>query len=222
MRVMKRILEPEIMDDKDQAAAYAKADFSTSNQMFVDGLIETYPDRLRSILDIGSGPADVPIRILRAVPSAKVTAVDASLPMVEIARQGVQEAGLQDNIDVVLGRRPGIDFGGREFGTIASKDLLHHLPDPLVFWEEVVKLATGTAAIYVMDLYRPDCPEDARKIVESVSGNEPEVLKRDFYDSLLAAFTVDEIQDQLKSTSLPLHVEKVSERHLLIHGILSV
>ena len=219
---MRRILEPEIMDDRDQAAAYAKADFSSSNQMFVDGLMETYPDRLGSILDIGCGPADVPIRILRAVPSAKVTAVDASLPMVEIARQAVQEAGFQDNIDVVLGRFPGIDFGDIEFQTFASKDLLHHLPDLSVFWEGVVKLAAGTAAIYVMDLYRPNSREDAKRIVESVSGNEPEVLKRDFYDSLLAAFTVEEIQDQLESRSLPLTVEKVSERHLLIHGILSL
>jgi SAM-dependent methyltransferase len=219
---MKRIPEPEIMDGREQAAAYARADFSSSNQMFVDGLIETYPDRLGSILDIGCGPADVPIRILRAVPSAKVTAVDASLPMVEIGRQAVQEAGFQDNIEVVLGRLPGIDFGDMGFQTIASKDLLHHLPDPAIFWEEVVKLAAGTAAIYVMDLYRPNSREDAKEIVESVSGNEPEVLKRDFYNSLLAAFTVDEIRDHLESASLPLNVEKVSERHLLIHGLLSV
>jgi ubiquinone/menaquinone biosynthesis C-methylase UbiE len=219
---MRRILEPEIMDDREQVAAYAKADFSSSNQMFVDGLIETYPDRLGSILDIGCGPADVPIRILRAVPSAKVTAVDASLPMVEIARQAVQEAGFQDNIDVVLGRLPGITLRDMQFQTIASKDLLHHLADPSIFWEEVVKLATGTTAIYVMDLYRPESREDARNIVESVSGNEPEVLKRDFYNSLLAAFTVDEIQDHLESASLPLNVEKVSERHLLIHGLLLV
>ena len=219
---MKRIPEPEIMDDREQAAAYARADFSSSNQMFVDGLVETYPDRLGSILDIGCGPADVPIRILRAVPSAKVTAVDASLPMVEIARHAVQEAGFQDNIELILGRLPGIDFGDMAFQTIASKDLLHHLPDPSIFWEEVVRLGTGTAAIYVMDLYRPNSCEDAKKIVESVSGNEPEVLKRDFYNSLLAAFTVDEIQSQLESASLPLNVEKVSERHLLIHGLISV
>ena len=108
---MKRIPELEIMDDGEQAAAYARADFSSSNQMFVDRLIDTYPDRLGCILDIGCGPADVPIRILRAVPSAKVLAVDASLPMVEIARKAVREAGFQDNISVVLGRLPGINFG---------------------------------------------------------------------------------------------------------------
>jgi ubiquinone/menaquinone biosynthesis C-methylase UbiE len=218
---MKRILEPEIMDDREQVAAYAKADFSSSNQMFVDKLLETYPDQLGSILDIGCGPADVAIRILRSMPFAKVTAVDASLPMVEIAKQAVQKAGFQDNIDVVLGRVPGIAVGDKQFQTIASKDLLHHLPDPSVFWKEVMKLAKETTAIHVMDLYRPNSCEDAKKIVESVSGNEPEILKRDFYHSLLAAFTVDEIQGQLESTSLPLHVTKVSERHFLIHGTLS-
>jgi len=149
-----------------------------------------------------------------------VTAVDASLPMVEIAREAVRKAGFQDHIDIVLGRLPGIDFGGLTFQTIASKDLLHHLPDPSVLWRGVVELATGTTAIYVMDLYRPDSREEAKKIVEAVSGNEPDVLKRDFYDSLLAAFTVDEIQDQLGAANLPLGVARVSERHLLIHGLL--
>ena len=218
---MKRVLEPEIMDDREQVIAYAKADFSSSNQMFVDRLIETYPDRLESILDIGCGPADIPIRIVRAVPSAKITAVDASLPMVEMAERAVQQAGFEDNIAVVLGRIPGLHIGKAQFQTIASKDLLHHLPDPSVFWKEVVNLVRGTTAIHVMDLYRPSSREDAKNIVESVSGNEPEILKRDFYHSLLAAFTVDEIQDQLDSASLPLHLAKVSDRHFLVHGLLS-
>ena len=32
---MERVLEPELMDDELQSIAYAKADFSTSNQLFV-------------------------------------------------------------------------------------------------------------------------------------------------------------------------------------------
>jgi ubiquinone/menaquinone biosynthesis C-methylase UbiE len=218
---MKRILEPEIMDDKEQVVAYAKADFSSSNQMFVDKLIETYPDRLESILDIGCGTADIPIRILRAVPTAKVTAVDASLPMVEFAERAVQQAGFEENIAVVLGRVPGLHIAKAKFQTIASKDLLHHLSDPSIFWKEIAALVRGTTAIHVMDLYRPSSREDARKIVESVSGNEPEILKRDFFHSLLAAFTVDEVQDQLHSANIPLQVAKVSERHFLVHGVLS-
>ncbi len=33
---MNRIVEPELMDDAELSAAYAKVDFSASNQWFVD------------------------------------------------------------------------------------------------------------------------------------------------------------------------------------------
>src|SRR3974390_2338041 len=38
VRAMDRILEPEIMNDSDADAAYARADFSDSNQAFADRL----------------------------------------------------------------------------------------------------------------------------------------------------------------------------------------
>ena len=41
---MKRVLEPELMDDAAQARAYAKADFSEENQGFVDRFREYFPD----------------------------------------------------------------------------------------------------------------------------------------------------------------------------------
>jgi hypothetical protein len=53
---MKRIPEREIMDDQERAVAYAKADFSSSNQMFVDILIEDYCQMLNNVLDIVRGP----------------------------------------------------------------------------------------------------------------------------------------------------------------------
>ena len=46
---MERILEPELMEDERQSIAYAKADFSTSNQLFVDGLNRDFPQRLRIV-----------------------------------------------------------------------------------------------------------------------------------------------------------------------------
>ena len=59
---MHRILEPELMNDDQQALAYAQADFSASNQFFVDSLIrELSPDAHR-VLDIGCGSGDVVVR----------------------------------------------------------------------------------------------------------------------------------------------------------------
>ena len=41
---MKRILEPEIMEDREQSLAYARADFSATNKWFVENLVSDYPD----------------------------------------------------------------------------------------------------------------------------------------------------------------------------------
>ena len=65
---MKRIPEPEIMDDEDQVIAYAQADFSDSNQLYVDMFVQTYGKKLTHVIDLGCGPADVPVRLAKATP----------------------------------------------------------------------------------------------------------------------------------------------------------
>jgi ubiquinone/menaquinone biosynthesis C-methylase UbiE len=220
MEVMKRILEPEIMDDETQAIAYAEADFSSSNQIFVDKLIEDYSDRLNRVLDIGCGPADVPIRLARAKPAVRITAVDASDPMIRLARKAVKDAGLEEHVTVIKGRVPGLSLENHNFDAIASKDLLHHLPDPMVFWAELKRLAKPETVVYVMDLLRPQTREQAKEIVELVSGREAPILKQDFYNSLLAAFTLDEIKDQLRRAAVALEVARIGERHLLVKGLM--
>ncbi len=217
---MERIVEPEVMDDEEQAVAYALADFSSSNQTFVDGLLDEPSFKLKNVLDIGCGPADVPIRLARAKPSIRITAVDASGAMVRLAREAICAAGLDREIQVIEGRIPGLRLPDADFDAILSKDLLHHLADPMVFWEEVKRLGRRGMAVYVMDLFRPKTEEDARSIVESVSGGEPEIVKRDFYHSLLAAFTPAEVEDQLRRAGLALAVDIISHRHLRIKGLL--
>jgi len=215
---MKRVLEPEVMDDPEQAVAYARADFSSSNQMFVDGLLARRGPELLTVLDVGCGPADIPIRLAKAKPSIHIMAVDASDVMVRVAEETVQKAGLERRITITKGRIPGLQPKAGDFDAIVSKDLLHHLPDPMVFWDEVKALARSRTVVYVMDLFRPASEKGAADIVESVSADEPDVLKRDFYNSLLAAFTVDEVRDQISRAGLTLDVRAVSERHLLVEG----
>jgi ubiquinone/menaquinone biosynthesis C-methylase UbiE len=217
---MDRILERQIMDDQEQALAYAAADFSSSNQMFVDRLLARYRSQLRTVLDIGCGPGDVPIRLARAHPALRITAVDASEAMLRLADTAVRNAGLDDRINLVQSHVPGLPGVEGRFDAILAKDLLHHLPDPMVFWDEVKRLARGRVIVYVMDLFRPESERAARDIVESVSASEPEILKTDFYNSLLAAFTVDEVAEQLRRAECKLTVAAVSERHLLVDGVL--
>ena len=218
---MERILEPEIMDDAEQALAYAKADFSTSNQWFVDHLLADFPRNLGNVLDIGCGPADVPVRLARADPAIHITAIDGSGAMLALAHKAVEAARLQKRIATVQGYIPGLPFDEHSFDAVLSKDLLHHLPDPMALWSEARRLGRRGAAVFVMDLFRPASPEAARTIVETVAGNEQPILKEDFYNSLCAAFTVEEVRSQINQAGLDLDVIQISDRHMLIRGLLS-
>ena len=94
---IERILEKEIMSDKEQAACYAKADFSVSNQFFVDSLIK-YSNLFIYVLDLGCGPADVCIRLAKAKRDIGILAVDASQPMLELAKDAMVNAKIKYKI----------------------------------------------------------------------------------------------------------------------------
>ena len=218
---MERVLEPELMDDELQSIAYARADFSSSNQFFVDGLINDFPRPLSTAVDIGCGPGDVMIRLARALPDLHITAIDASAPMIALARGAVITEGLSDRIELVQGYVPGVALKAHSFDAVLSKDLLHHVPDPSVLWKEIARLGRPGAVVYVMDLVRPPTPEEAHRIVDRVSASEDPILREDFYNSLCAAFTVDELREQVAAAGLDLEVRQASDRHALISGVTS-
>jgi ubiquinone/menaquinone biosynthesis C-methylase UbiE len=206
------------MDDQLQSVAYAKADFSMTNQLFVDSVIHDFPDHLGTVVDIGCGPGDVVIRLARAASKARITAIDGSAPMIALARDAVRAAGLDSRVTLLQGSIPGVALTDKAFDAILSKDLLHHLPDPLVLWREAARLGRQGAAVYVMDLVRPPTPLDARRIIDAVAASEDPILREDFYRSLCAAFTPVEVQQQLRDAGLDLRVQTVSDRHMLVSG----
>jgi SAM-dependent methyltransferase len=217
---MMRVGEPELMDDPHGAGAYARADFTASNQRFVDGLLRAFPGPLGRAVDLGCGPADVVIRLARAAPLLHLTAVDGSGPMIGLARSAVASVGL-DRITLVQSLLPGLPLADGLFDAVLSKDLLHHLPDPSVLWSQAKRLGRAGAVIYVMDLIRPETPAAARAMVDEITGGEDPILQRDFCNSLPAAFTMDEVREQLTAAGLDLKVVPAGTgRHFLVRGVL--
>jgi hypothetical protein len=93
------------------------------------------------------------------------------------------------------------------------------MPDPYLFWNEVVRLGKPGGVVLIMDLFRPESPKRAHEIVEQYSGSEAPVLKEDFFNSLCAAFTLREIRHQLRSRGLGgLVCELASDRHWIVWG----
>ena len=217
--MMNRVLEPELMDDQEQALVYAKADFEEENQGFVDRFLEFYPEFTSGhVLDLGCGPADIPIRLARALPDCRMTGVDGSAPMIALGAEAIRAAGLANHITLRCERFQETVLEERADAVI-SNSLLHHVPNALQFWYAVKKLAQPGAVVLVMDLLRPESPEAAKAIVEQYAADEPAILRRDFYNSLLASYTEDEVAAQLTEMNLSrLLIDVLDDRHWIVGG----
>jgi len=217
--MMKRVLEPEVMDDSEQVLAYAQADFEEENQGFVDQFFTLYPDLENPhIVDLGCGPGDIACRVARRHATCRVTGIDASQPMITYAEQAVQKAEIQDRVQFLCQRFQDVNLSSPA-DAIISNSLVHHVPNPLRFWYSLKTLLKPGGPVLVMDLLRPESPETAQAIVEEQAAGEPEQLRKDFYHSLLAAFTEDEVAAQLAELNLSrLLVDVPDDRHWIVYG----
>jgi len=216
---MERIPEPELMEEWEQARAYALADFNEPHDAFVRQFQQRFPVFAQGrVIDLGCGAADVTIRFARAYPQASVVGVDGAEPMLQLGQEAVARAGLDSRIVLRRMRLPAAGFGGN-YDAVISNSLLHHLAEPATLWEAVARAARPGAPVLVMDLLRPASRDAALALVRLHAREAPPVLARDFLNSLLAAYRPEEVRRQLRATGLMhLDVEVVSDRHWLAWG----
>jgi 2-polyprenyl-3-methyl-5-hydroxy-6-metoxy-1,4-benzoquinol methylase len=218
---MHRIPEPELMDEAEQAQAYALADFAEPNARFVRHFEDEYPElRTGSVLDLGCGPGDIVLRLAARQPGLVVHGIDGSEAMLRFASERLHATPeLGGRVQFITGVLPGATLPLPAYDAVISNSLLHHLHDPGVFWRALREAGAPGAAVLVMDLFRPASAATAAAIVAQYAGGEPEVLRRDFLASLCAAFEPDEVRAQLREHGLgTLRVRTVSDRHLLVTG----
>lgn len=239
---MERICEPELMDEPLQAQAYAEADFSGSDQAFTERILQrlamgapgTAASGSRGILDLGCGPGNISFRLAAALPQAPILGLDGAKAMLAWAeRQRQQGTGRWPHLHFHWARLP---LSSQElaaldtlpvpfrppYSLIVSNSLLHHLHDPAVLWQSVRQLAAPAALVVVRDLRRPPNPETLQKLVERHASSAPAVLRRDFANSLAAAFLPQEVEAQLEAAGLPhFQMESVEDRYLEVSGQLA-
>jgi len=218
---MKRIPEPaELMDDPAQARAYAEADFEAPHAAFINELLRLYPDaQPLHILEPGCGSGDISWRLARCYPNTHIDAIDGAPAMLDIARELFRDKGCAKQVHTLQHMLPCDELPSAHYDAVITNAVLHHLLEPAVLWQTIKLTAKPGAIVFVMDLARPENKQTAAEIVAREAADEAEVLKTDFYHSLLAAYTPAEIREQLAHAGLKhLHVTEPSENHLLIHG----
>ena len=221
---MKRVAEAELMEGDDQARVYAEADFSEPHNNFIVLFQKLFSSHKINgyVLDLGCGPADIAIRFANAHDNCIVHGIDGSEAMLFYGKQAIEKLPkFQNRVKLFHKILPTKSLPNLKYNAIICNSLLHHLSNPQILWDTIKCCADSNAPIFVMDLKRPDSQNEARILKEKYASNEPVILQNDFYNSLLAAYQINEVKEQLKIAKLEkFRVKQVSDRHLIAYGYL--
>lgn len=223
MRNMQRTIEPELMEDEVQTKAYSEADFEQQHSKIIHLLDELFEgiDISGEILDLGCGPGDVTFRIARRFPKANITAIDGSKAMLRLAEERKNtENGLKQRVDFIQAMVPSANIPRKAYDLIISSSFLHHLHQPEVLWQTIKQHSKPGTKVFITDLSRPEDKNIANSIVNEGARNEPDILKHDYFNSLLAAFTPEEVKAQLIKANLnqlTIHID----RYIIVYGCMS-
>jgi SAM-dependent methyltransferase len=220
---LERLPEPELMDDPAQVDAYASADWSESHDRLMRQILDYFPAESMTglFLNLGCGAGDDTFRFLRDFPHTRVTAIDGAPRMIERAQEElrVRFPEFRQRVEFRVAYIPSPDIPANDYAGIVSNSLLHHFHDPDLFWVAVREHARPDSRIFVADLRRPASLAAVDALVDEYAAGAPEVLRADFRNSLRAAFTLEEVQAQLRRADLgSLAVQAVGDRHLVVAG----
>jgi ubiquinone/menaquinone biosynthesis C-methylase UbiE len=221
---MKRICEPELMEDPAQARAYAAADFSRTDGAMVEGLLARHGPHLgRRILDLGCGPGNITLRLADLCPEAAVVGVDGSAAMLALAesrrQQRARRGASPSSLAFVQECLPCPSLPDGSFSALVSNSLLHHLHDPGVLWQTVARLGAPGAVVAVQDLRRPGEESECQRLVRQHGAALHPLVRADYLHSLRAAFSPEEVEDQLLRAGLEgLAVQCVDDQYLRVEG----
>ena len=210
---MERIPEPEVMDNWEEAREYDAMDFTQVNQEFTELAIELGPET-GLILDAGPGTARIPILIAQRRSQWQITGIDLSANMLFIGNQNVEQAGLEQQIKLEQIDSKQLPYPDATFDMVISNSIVHHLTNPLLFFQEIQRLLKPQGGIFLRDLTRPSSETELNSLVEQYARDCNEHQKKLFRDSLNAAYTLDEIINFIESVGLEnMRIYQSSDRH---------
>lgn len=200
--MLDRILEPEVMDDADEAAAYDAMDHAEANRAFVDRLIGLGIKSCGNALDLGTGPGDIPILLAGQVPALKITAVDLAQSMLDLAENKVDQAGMTSSIGLKCMDVKSLDLPDDSFDAVFSNTILHHIPEPAAMLAEAARVLRPGGLLLIRDLYRPETMCQLEALVTLHAADCDDEQRRLFAESLHAALTPDELRAMANEAAL--------------------
>lgn len=212
-----RVLEPEVMDTEKDAAEYNAISNNEVNIDFVEKVLEFAPGNAVSLIDLGSGPAQIPILFATKAPNLVITALELAESMIELAHQNIQAAGMSSRITVEKQDIKSTTLPKHSFDIVVSNSCIHHMHNPVELFREAKRLVSKGGLIYFKDLLRPNSFEELKQLVDKYAYNDSDYQKTLFYNSLHASLTLDEIRANSESAGLSgAEIIQTSDRHWVL------
>lgn len=211
--MLERVLEPEVMDTYEEADEYNSMDHAAVNDVFVDDLVVA-GFAGGDVLDVGTGTAQIPVRLARRIPNCRIMAIDMSVNMLELGRYNLEIGGVTQHVQLAQVDAKKLPYSPGMFDWVISNSIVHHLPDPTSCLSEAVRVCRPGGGLFFRDLMRPATIEELEGFVETYTGKESARAQQLFRDSLHAALSLAEIRDIIVSLGFqPDSVAATSDRH---------
>jgi demethylmenaquinone methyltransferase/2-methoxy-6-polyprenyl-1,4-benzoquinol methylase len=107
------------------------------------------------VLDLGTGTADLAMRMARSYPDAHVVGLDPSANMLSIGARKVRRAGLGDRIHLDLGDAQALPFEDGSFDGCAIAFGIRNVPDRAQALREMARVTRPGGRIAVLELAEP-------------------------------------------------------------------
>ena len=211
--MLDRVLEPEVMNDREEAVEYDAMDHESVNRNFVTDLLNAGPIG-NDCLDLGTGTALIPIELCKRDEEVRVMAADASTIMLDLARYQLEVNNLTSRIQLHFGDVKKLVFESSFFDTVMSNSLVHHLPSHDSFLVEALRVLRPGGLLFVRDLCRPESQEQLDLLMLTYGANESEGSRQMLRQSLHAALSLSEIRNLALQAGLSsVCVVMTSDRH---------
>ena len=212
--MIKRILEPEVMESSEEAVAYDSMDHYGVNIQFVRDLVAAGCPTRGTVLDLGTGTAQIPIELCRMLPEINVVGIDLSEGMLNLAETHIASSSFGERIRLEKVDAKKIPDQAMQYDICVSNSIVHHIPTPAEIFFQAVQVTRAGGLIFWRDLLRPDSDAEVQHLVQTYAGQENEHQQRLFSDSLYAALRVEEVQSLVADLDFdPTGVTRTSDRH---------
>jgi ubiquinone/menaquinone biosynthesis C-methylase UbiE len=167
-----------------------------------------------SVVDLGTGTGQIPIKLALRDPEAVIHAVDLSDAMLRRAAMDAGQWGVGLRILFDRCDATALPFDAGLFDLVLCDGLLHEVPDPARLIREMDRIAVPGGALLLRDLRRPNRLEFGafmKKHARHFTG----VLRAEFEESVRAAYTEGEVEAIVAESGVEgLRVTRMGPAHL--------